>query len=89
MFSTLFGVQGISQLPWYIHHPAQSAQAVLHRNGRSVYRSTKSSPYDSKPEESAACTFFESKMLNEEATSYETNLLNIMFFNIAMKGLAT
>ena len=22
--STLFGVQGISELPWYIHHPAQS-----------------------------------------------------------------
>ena len=36
MFSTLFGVQRISELSWYIHHPAQSSQADVHCTAQSV-----------------------------------------------------
>ena len=36
MFSTLFKVQGISVLPLYIHHPAQSPHAALHCSARLV-----------------------------------------------------
>ena len=36
MFSTLFEVQGISEVSWYIHHPDLTPQAALHHSGRFV-----------------------------------------------------
>lgn len=48
-----------------------------------------SSSSEGKSKECSAGTFFRSKVLNEETISYETIVLDMLFFNVVMKDLAT
>ena len=71
-----------------IRHHQRSQQAALHHSELTL--DPLNPPHrQASMQQSAAGTFFASKMLNEETMSCEANRLDMFAFSIVTKGLAT